>query len=273
MPDFPMIGASRFETGAHATEAGGVVLTAGGSAHTKAASYTTIIASSSFDARLMVVQLGWWGGGAVDFLVDIAVGAASSEVIIANNLHFSSGTGDYCTQFEFPIFVPAGTRISARCQATTASRTLRCAVTLGTHGFLPSSPLSVITTYGANTADSGGVQVDPGGTIETKGAYSEITSSLTFDISYFVLAVGIQNNTVRTSARFLMDIAVGAAGSEVILLPDQFYVCASTGDCLLPASICWPCSIPAGTRVAARAACSINDAADRLFDVVLYGVS
>lgn len=273
MPDFSSIGATLFETGAHATEAGGIVLTAGGSAHTKASSYTTIISASSFDAQWMVVQLGWWGGASSDFLVDIAIGAASSETIIAANLLFTGGTGDFATQFVFPVFIPAGTRLSARCQATTASRTLRCAITLISQGFLPSGPLSTITTYGANTSDSGGVQVDPGGSVDTKGSYSEITASLTFDINWLVIAMGIQNNTVRTSSRFLVDVSVGANLSEQVVIPNQFLVCASTGDCLLPGTICLPCSIPAGSRVAVRASCNLNDAADRLFDVVLYGVS
>lgn len=222
---------------------------------------------------------GFWfksasgGGAAADYLVDVAVGAGGSETIIANNLIFTGFLNtDHVAYYLFPIFVPAGTRLSARCQATTASRTVRCAIMLIGQSFLPSSPLGVITTYGANTADSGGVQVDPGAGADTKGAYSELASALTFDINWIVLGIGGQNNQARTSAKILVDVAVGAAASEQIIIPDLFIVAQTAGDSILPGCICLPCSIPAGSRVAVRAQSSITDATDRLFDMTLYGV-
>lgn len=272
MPDFPTIGANRFEAGVAAASSGGVVLTANATPNTKG-SYVDLIASTLFEAQWLMVEVGFYGGGASDFLVDIAIGAASSEMVIASNLIFTGFLAiDHMAYYLFPAFVPAGSRISGRCQATTGSATVRCGVLLEGQGFLPSSPLSLITTYGAATADSGGVAIDMS-SINTKGAYSQLTAATTHDINWLVLGIGGQNNQARTGARWLVDIAVGGAGSEVVIVPDLILNASGTGDCILPGCICLPGSIPAGSRVAVRAQCSINDATDRLFDAVLYGVS
>jgi hypothetical protein len=273
MPDFPAIGASIFESGVAAATSGGVVLTANASPNVKATSFTEIIAATAFDAQLMLVNLGYWASGPADYLIDIAIGAASSEVVIAANLIFSGFTnGEHVAQYQLPIFVPAGTRLSARCQASAGSATVRCTITLMAQPFLPSAPLSVVTTYGANTGDSGGVSIDAGGSANAKGSYSQLAAALSFDTSWLIVAVaGI--NATRTACRWLLDVAVGAAASETIVIPDLYVVGSSASDSVLPATYCLPCSLPAGSRVAIRSQCSITDATDRLLDCVIYGVS
>lgn len=275
MGDFPMLGGQRTENaGAVASASRGTVVTAGGSAHTKG-SYSELIASIAFPAKGILVMLQELSAGN-DYLIDIAIGAASSEVVICPNLIGGAGTGSisYGAIYYFPIAIPDGTRISARCQATNASVSARVSCILFGKGFMPSEPLSLVEAHGAAVADSGGVSIDPGGTANTKGSYTEIVASTTYPIKALIIGVGNQANNVRSSQSWLVDIAIGAAGSEQVVIPNYAINCSTSPDTVLPqTSPLLPVDIPAGTRLSARAQSDGIDATDRLFDLILYGVS
>ena len=185
----------------------------------------------------------------------------------------SAASRNYADAFTFPVHIPAGTRISARQQGKAGSSITYIEIyCLGSNNYLSIPQQSKITTYGADESDSGGVSIDPGGTANTLGAYSEITASCG-NIKSFFFAVGQQVNTARTDAYFHLDISVGAAGSEVVVLPGYTLLADSGLDMVSPVwSPIFPISIPAGTRISARASCSINDATDRLIDLIVYGI-
>lgn len=272
MPDFStLLGSNRFETIAESTAASrGTALTAPGSNNTKGA-YAQLVAASAFAASGLIVTIGH-GNVIHDSLVDIAVGAASSEVVVAANLLCSTREKS-SSIYMLPIPIPAGSRISARYQTSNISSTAIYAnVTLIAQPFLPGSPLGRLTAYGVTTADSGGTAVDPGGTANTKGSYSQITSSTTNRIRALLIGLGVAANATVTAAEGLLDIAVGAAASEQIVIPD-LWIRYSDQEHMSP-QVYGPflVNIPAGTRLAARAQCSITDATDRLFDVVVYGL-
>lgn len=275
MPEFPLwTGGQRVEEGgADAATSQGATITANASADTKG-TYTQLIASTAFASTSIMVYGAEVPTANTDFLLDIAIGAAASEVVILSNLYFGAGQGSviYGNPFIFPIAIPAGTRISARVQSDTGSETITVNVHLIGQGFLPAQPLSIVDTYGANTADTGGVSVDSGSSADTKGAYSEVVASTTRDMREFTVAIGNQVNGIRASYVWLFDIAIGAAASEVIIVPDIALACSSTSDILFPHNIRVPLRIPAGTRIAARSQCSGTNSADRLFDVFVYGV-
>jgi hypothetical protein len=69
-----------------------------------------------------------------------------------------------------------------------------------------------------------------------------------------------------------MDIGVGSAGSEQVLLGDMDLSASAGSDSIGPMAIGVPVRIPAGTRLAVRAQSNITDATDRLFDAMLLGV-
>lgn len=260
--------ASRYEAGTRDNSMGASVTS--GAANTKG-SYAELLASATYDAQGFFLWMQKAGHSNNDVLVDVAVGAAASETIIVNNLVGPNVGNGECTQYYIPLPIPAGTRLSARCQAVGASDVSKIGVTLASGHPLGWSGGSV-TTYGANTTDSGGVSVDPGGTANTKGAYSELTSSTTYDHRALILAIGEQNNFVRSSSGFRIDLAVGAGGSEQIIIPDILMAQSAGGDNFMPRSFHFRTHIPAGSRIAVRAQCSITDASDRLFDAILYGV-
>jgi hypothetical protein len=216
------------------------------------------------------------GGGAdADVLVDIATGAESSEVVLVGNILFRcENVTDQQRWYFFPVSISAGTRIALRSQATSTSVNVHAVLYLlnntenvALQGLTP-------TTYGANTADSGGVSVDPGASTNTKGSYSEIEDSTADSIDWLFVVIGNQANANPTSASWLIDIATGAAMSESIVIADvQAHLRAEID---IPDALCigpFPVAIAAGTRLAARAQCSINDATDRLLDVTIIGYS
>jgi hypothetical protein len=273
MPSFPMLqGSNQIATvGQNATGTTGTVVTSAGSINVKG-SYAEIVSAIPFATSGFLVNIV--PGVATDWLFDIAIGGAGSEKIVVENLLLSTARpGESITSYFFPIRLPEGVRLAMRCQARQASQAAGVVITLFGVSNLLSDPLSRCTAYGAATGDSGGIQVDPGGTVDTKGSYSEIVSSTSNPIRQIIVVLGDQNNAAMTTAFFHLDIAVGAAGSEKILIPDLFFGAGTTTDGHVPAVFGpFPVAILAGTRIAARARCSINDATDRLFDVAIYGV-
>lgn len=206
-----------------------------------------------------------------DHLIDVGVGAAASEVVILANVHHSAGsTLSPLETTNFPLALPQGVRIAMRKQSTTAAAAVFPSILLYSAGMAGS--LYAADTYGANTADSGGVSVDPGAMANTKGSYSEITAATTRRIKKLVLCFGNQENNVRTTTDWLVDVAVGAGGSEIVIIPNQHVFASSATDWLHGIRREYNVDIPAGVRLAARAQCATTDATDRLFDVVLIGV-
>jgi hypothetical protein len=274
MPTIPLADIQRIENaGANAGNSGGTTLSAAGSANTKG-SYSQLIATSSFPAVGILISFSRHnaGGSGFDYLVDIAIGAAASEHVIISNLVSSGGAEQGTYTYFFPCSIPAGSRISARIQSTTASVGTRINCLLLGGGFAQAEQFSGVDTYGANTTDSGGTSVDPGGAANTKGSYVEISSSTNHKHHYIVVGIGLQTNIIRTTGSWLMDIAIGALGSEQIIVPDIDFSCHSLGSMITPYAIVIPIQVPAGSRIAVRLQSSITDASDRLMDVVIYGV-
>lgn len=258
------------QAGAVEASTAATVVTAHASANTKGI-YSQLIAATAHDSDWLLVQVGLGTSetNQADVHIDIAIGADGSEVVIISNLLISQVNGQV-VQFLFPRHIPQGTRIAAAIAATTGGSTVRCQVVVIANGSAPNS-LQRVTTYGAVTADSGGTSLDPGAVGSTKGAYVELTAACN-EIKWLVVALGCQANTARADARFYLDIAIGAGGSEQVKVPNLLFYSDLTSDLLSPATYAFPCSIPAGSRIAARTQCTITDATDRLIDVVLYGV-
>jgi hypothetical protein len=208
------------------------------------------------------------------YLVDIGIGAGGSEVVLIENMMFQMSYGvQYYSQnvFPTPLFIPAGTRIVARAQTTgTTSRQIYLVGTLTRiGGFGEQVGLSKSFTYGAVTATSRGTIIDPGGLADTKGAWVELTSSCQ-EVKGFNIMFGDQLHTDRVTCWWHADIGIGAEGSEVLIVEDEFLQANSLSDGVAPRNTAFiPISIPAGTRIAARTKCSSTDATRRKFDIVL----
>lgn len=249
-----------------------VAPTASATAHVKG-SWLALADSLSDPLFGFVLSLGGTSAAARRFLVDIGIGAVDAETVLVSNIYFDVG-GDgrqpHSSMF-IPLSIPAGTRVAVRCQSETGSAQIEAYLLAIQQGYIGVPLFGRATTYGAETADTSGIQIDPGGTADTKGAYSEIVASTTNPIKACVLCVGNKSNTVDASFNFKCDVSVGPA-TEVVALSDYRIVGDAVSDAKKPVfSPPILCDVPAGTRLTGRAQCSGTNATDRLFDIVIIG--
>lgn len=263
----------------------GVALTAPGSANTKS-SYTQLISSTSTHSTGLLVSIVQGPASTANetILVDIAFGAASSEVVMVGNLmsealFYAGNFAPHVYSYLLPIPVPAGTRVAARYQSSRSSAwgTVRVQAQLlgGGAGYVGSG---MVETWGATTGTSRGTSVDPGGTANTKGSYAQLVASSTSDTHGIIVAAGSQNTdaggTLQNEHNWTLDIAVGSAGSEQIVVADlplaRWWSTTLTPTVFPPL----PVSIAAGSRVSARLQFSRTTATTsyRALDVAVYAI-
>jgi hypothetical protein len=118
---------------------------------------------------------------------------------------------------------------------------VNCIVVSGESGY-PQSALD----YGSTTASTTGTQVNTSGSNNTKGAWTQITAATTRSHFWGLICVRAVSGT-----QFLLDVGIGGAGSEQVIVPNLNIRDSSNGD---PAMWSVPLRIPSGTRVAMRAA-------------------
>jgi hypothetical protein len=244
--------------GATTASSVGTVIASPGSINTKGA-YTQIVASTSSDAAGLLIGGSIVGAASLNTLIDIAVGAGGSEVVVIPDVSCIriSSTPMAIPQFYVPLAIPAGTRISARIASsdTSAIATLSVQIVTSTAN-LPQS-CGTCEAWGVTAASSRGVTVDPGGTANTKGAYTQLTAGSSFKVNYLVVGFMPDPANNNQGFNYLVDIAVGSGGSEQVIVSNIHIYAASnigTGQ----ARLTLPVSIPAGSRVAVRAQCSSN---------------
>lgn len=284
MAELPIQSAGNVIASSAISSTRGVLITANTSTNTKGA-WTQLIASTAVQASgLMISILAEQSTATVAtvFLVDIGFGAAASESVVIPNLAVSctayatlASTGVY--SYFFPITVPASTRISARYQGSRSNDNL-CYVTVATvgggTGMLNGS--GTVEAWGPDTSVSKLIELDPGGSAGTKGSYSQLIASTARKTREITIAFANPDNdsggTDQVKKVWSVDIAVGGAGSEQIIIPD---IPASRGwsICFSPHVLRLPISIPSGTRVAARCcATTTSTGAPRKIAVAAYGI-
>lgn len=252
----------------------GTALTAPASTNTKA-DWTQITASCPIDADGFFVEMIVGQNGAKDFLFDIGIGGAGAETVILENVLFTApvGSNEYlASDFFVPLRVAAGTRVAARYQcSSTTSDEMFCEIQFVKGEWYRGLTCRRAATYGASTADSGGTSIDPGGSADTKGNYSQLSAAVTNPIRYALICVGGQGNGARSGFSWQVDIGVGAALSETVIVPNLYVRAGVAIDQLLPTVVGRGMTVRAGQRLAARAQCNGTDATDRLLDLVVIG--
>jgi len=123
------------------------------------------------------------------------------------------------------------------------------------------------------TADSGGTNIDGGATANTKGAYAELVASSARPYKAFYVMFGNMAQAARVAANFLVDVAIGAAASESVIV-SNIQVAGEGQEGIRPPIVGpYYVPIPSGTRIAARCQCSgTTDTTQRDIDVALLGV-
>ena len=215
-----------------------------------------------------------WGHVNRQHLIDVGIGAAGSEVVIVPDVYTSALTTATKAMkcVFFPIAIKAGSRVAMR-QATNsfAGATLL----VGLHGvaqsFLGFVGGAKVIAMGAVVFNSKGTPVDPGAVADTKGVWVELAASVGSDLATITMIWSTNVNTIPSNARFAYDLAIGASGSEQIIIPDGLVTSGGGGRNVFPASLTIPVTVKKGSRIAARLQSDITDATDRVLDVVAYG--
>lgn len=290
MSDWALSSGFRAETfGTLGALPSGTTVTSGATAHTKGP-WTQIAAATSFDAAAILLQIDLQYQDTL-YLIDIGIGGSGSEQVIIPNLMMSQSAPVF-NALVIPINIPAGSRIAARSQDNFGSSTSYVAVTLLAGGWANPTPLNTVTAYGPNTATSNGVIADAGATANTKGVWAQITASTTSAIKALMLSGSraAPGTAITNTYDQLVDIGVGGAGSEQIILPNlRFNASVMTGGVVTPytagsATLTglgtlfprWippiPCDIPAGVRLAVRQQSTTTNATDRTSAYAIYGL-
>ncbi|HTJ17848.1 MAG TPA: hypothetical protein VL494_13805 [Steroidobacteraceae bacterium] len=254
----------------------GTAVTTGASASTKGTP-AQLIASTAFDAYWIRVCASAYAssGAASDGSLDIMVGAATEEIIIPDLLMGYCGDpvtsiGGMAKTWDFPLYIPAGTRISAQAAGVRTATAMRVAIFLyGGDGYPPFRVGSKVVTYGMGTVPNA-TAVTPGAS-GAEGSWTQITASTSE--SHFAIVPSLQqnNNTNMVARALAMDIGVGAATEEEIL-QSSWWGIGSTETVAGPMNG-MPCfqDIPAATRLTARMSCSGTTSGT--YEVALHAVS
>lgn len=263
------------DLGTVAANSTGPILATAGTSFVKGA-WTQIVASLSQDASWMMFFLETINSSGTNYAVDIGVGGSGSEVAIVSNLLFSGQTAGF-VRYMFPLSIPAGTRVSARTAGNGApGGGLSVGFTVFSDSYQSAGCGSAVDTYGLNSATILGTAVDPGGTANTKGAYSQIVSSTFADIGGIFVVFDSQNTGSGSSNVFysLIDIAVGGSGSEVVIVPNILLSLFLGGSAAILGGYLpyMPIQIPSGSRLSVRCQSSTNVSPDRVIGCTIFGV-
>jgi hypothetical protein len=184
----------------------GTTITANATPHTKGATPTQLIASTAADSYAIQVHVhnNATSNASTATLLDIMTGGSGSEVVLIPDLmagwvHPVTTTNEWRT-YTFPIFIPSGTRLSARSQSITASKTCSVGITLLNRptqlGFVGTR----VTAYGVTSASSYGTLHTAGSTSTYGATAGQLTASTTNPIRYMQIGIDCSNRTTNVDA-------------------------------------------------------------------------
>lgn len=248
----------------------GTLVTAAGAANTVGAWTEIVSASNNTDNTDWIEVFLRENGANVSYLVNIAIGAVASEVEIISNIWVFQSIFRGAHRIKIPCKIPAGVRISANCQSNIASETINLLVNRGVKNFESYGGLSVVDTYGANTATTDGTTVARS-TAGTWGAWVEMTSSLTDSIKGFVVSSHRPDLVSWSSGRIVYEVGVGGSGNEISIAGNIQIEITGSETAWNSISSFMAVNIAAGERVSIRATANVTNS-DFDFDYVLYGV-
>lgn len=232
-------------------------------------------------------------GSAGNIIIHFAIGGSGSEARFAtltfSTFYNTSGMAHYV-----PIPISSGSRISAAI-CTSNNLTVFLGVSKVPASSFTSTPSFTTMDAGPYDLDSWNAAVvpsslfftiDPGGSANTKGSYTELSftggtyrgnnilngDSLGQAYDYLGFHLHLCGNSTKNTYNWLVDIAYGAASSETVFVSDV-YVSTTNRESFSHNNILWvPWGRASGDRISVRAQCSGTDSTDRLIQVTMYGL-
>jgi hypothetical protein len=229
----------------------GTVLCGGPNAKGSWVQLTSSTAGTSLDATALqfcVYGANAGGAGAVGdpISVDFAIGASGSQSIIIPDVTII-WQNDGCDAL-VPMSIPKGTQIWARGQGVTAGDNICVGAKVVSSSFLTGEGVAGCDCIGFNSGTTLGTAVTWGQT--NKGSYTQLIAATTRDYIGFCLSACIAYGATA-GGQFVSDVAIGAGGSEYIIVNDVIY--SSAGSYITnPISTFYPVPIPKGSRIALR---------------------
>jgi hypothetical protein len=231
--------------GASLATSSGTSITASATTNTKGA-WTSLGTLASDTSALVVNQFP----ASASFSCDIGIGVSGSQVVIIKDLTIVNSAVSFVSNRSlfFPCSLPAGTQLWARCQSTAASAQVSILVTGFSGGSNSFDGWAGLDSLGFLSASTAGTTVTGSATLNTKGSYVALSAATPRDYC----AIGFSDTACSVTGNFLLDIAIGAAGAERIILPNinGKQVTAETSQPF--GQKLFPIFIPAGSRIAAR---------------------
>ena len=228
--------------------------TASATPHTKGA-YAEIIASTTSECGCIEfrIQNTALAGSSTAQLIDIAVGAAGSEVVIVPDVAVGGiGAAGNDVNIQIPIKIPSGSRIAFRNQAEIASDTCRMSQ-FTTYAFDASLCPTSVDVLGTDTATSTGTELTG-----SSGTWTEIVASTSQAYTGLCLVPSTSEATQDNATDVLLQVGVGAAGSEVAIgglyvnYNANEFVASRTNFVLIGGNV------PAGSRLSVRHNKTVN---------------
>jgi hypothetical protein len=208
---------------------------------------------------------------ATDSLVTLYRGAGGTNPLISNLLsgwsNSSATPGNTPKIYQFPLYIPAGTRISARSRALIASDVVRICYKFQGGGQPSGWCGRSVEALGADTANSRGTSVTAGTTAE--GTFTAIGTT-GFEYGYVLPMVGGNlADTTMTNNWIAADIGVG--GAVLKDLTDWVFNMSTTeGATSVEGGMGRFTKIPSGTALQLRTQASDTSVEPK--DYCIYGV-
>lgn len=192
---------------------------------------TELIASTGFDVFLVLIGISKVASTAATrrCCVDIMAGAATEDVLIPDLL--GGGAGSQASfqsahkQWLFPVYIPAGTRLSARAASEGGATTIFVSLKLfGGNGIPPFQVGSSVTSYGIGGTLPQATAITFGAS-GAEGSWTQIVASTTRDHFCTVPSVQLGSDATVSMNKLSVDVGIGSATEEQIGPP---YVYATT---------------------------------------------
>lgn len=201
------------------------------------------------------------------FAIDIGAGAAGSQVVLINNLagvSFATGGVFTCSYIFLPMNLPSGTTLWARSQSSSTSQIMFVSAITFDGDFVVSSGFSGVDCLGFVSGTTTGTTITSSASANNKGTYTQIVAATARDYDAFAIWGYLSGST---GTAILLDVAIGAAGTERVILPNVYL--EGNGPKSTPGGMDFiPLRIPAGTRIAAR---SQSSTASLTLPLLVYG--
>lgn len=262
-------------TGAVGATTVGAAVTTGAAASTKGTP-VELITSTAFDTYWVIVIASAYGAAGAESrgCLDLLIGLVTEDVLIANMLMGGCGTFDTLVkgpkQWQFPLYIPAGSRIAAQVAGARTATAMRVAIYLyGGNGMPPFRPGGNVTTYGIGTVPDG-TAIVPGASA-AEGAWAQITAGSTADHFAFIPSFQVGNDASQNLRNYAVDMGIGAATEEEI--GQSYWFSTDSSEHMQGPFPSMPvfADVPAATRLVMRA--SNSGANDGAYSGAIHGVS